>query len=530
MHKALKLLPLLALLPLPAARAQETPFFGEVMDVQVINVEAVVTRRGQRVHGLKKEDFRLLVDKVEVPIDYFEEAGSPGSPPPGINYLVFLDNSFSLPARRDPALEKLRISLAQLRPEDRMAIVAYDGRRLEMISPSTSDRLKLQAAVAEARKMPAYGLQRRSEANRAMALSVDTTRPSGGSFAGIGFDGAGRSQAFELEAGQELYGRVERLSVAAASAMRGFQGGDGRKVMMLYSGGIPINRTATPLIVPNRGPQIRTFDRADQIYSTLLEAANRLGYTVYPIDIGADAMTVNLPTAAVRSIEEQQMLREANFQEQGFNEDVIADVASATGGVPIFDGARLPAFERVQEDLDTYYTLGFRPTFKGDDRDYDLKIEVLRKDAKVRTRRGFTDLSRDVQLDLQVESAHLFDAPLPADASFGIRTGAPRPEGSARMSFSAVFEIPADQLSWRREAGQNVASPELRIVASDDQGKSVDVPRQVIDLWLPGEIQRGQKALYELSLKLRRRPHRLLVTLYDPPTGRLLAQKISVSP
>ena len=98
------------------------------------------------------------------------------------------------------------------------------------------------------------------------------------------------------------------------------------------------------------------------------------------------------------------------------------------------------------------------------------------------------------------------------------------------MAVSAVFEIPADQLSWRREGEDNVASPELRIVASDDRGKSADLPRQVIELRLPGEIQRGQKALYELSLKLRRRPHRLLVTLYDPSSGRLLAQKISVSP
>ncbi len=79
----------------------------------------------------------------------------------------------------------------------------------------------------------------------------------------------------------------------------------------------------------------------------------------------------------------------------------------------MFDGSRVPVLERVQEDLGSYYWLGFRPTWKGDDRDHKVKIEVLRKGAKVRTRSGFADLSRDAQLDLQVESAHLFDAPLP---------------------------------------------------------------------------------------------------------------------
>lgn len=513
----------------PWAAAQETPFFGEVVDVRVINVEAVVTSRGERLHGLQKEDFRLLVDKAEVPIEYFSETGAPGTNPSGISYVVFIDDFFSLPSRRDPALEKLRVNLALLRPEDRMAIVAYDGRRLTMLSPPTGDRVQLQRVLAEAKKRPSYGLQRRSEANRTFSLMRQMHRESGGSFTGIGYDGAGRSVTYDIEPVQEMLGKVERLSVAAASALRGFQGGEGRKVLLMFSGGVPLSVPDAALFSDPLRNDPQPYARARNLYSTLLEAANRLGYTVYPIDLSVTPAG-NLPTAEVGSIGDAQRLRDSNFDVQGVNEDLLFQLASATGGVPLFDGSRVPVLERVQEDLSSYYWLGFRPTWKGDDRNHQVRIEVLRKGAKVRTRNGFADLSRDSQLDLQVESAHLFDAPLPVDSSFAIHAGDPRPEGAGKMLVSASFEIPADQLSWRKDGGDNVAHPELRIVGTDELGNSADMPREIIELRLPGEIQKGQKALYQSSIKLRRRPHRLLVTLYDPPSGRLLAQKISILP
>ena len=44
----------------------EVPVIGETIDVRVVNVEAVVTSAsGERVGGLKAEDFRLLVDGAE---------------------------------------------------------------------------------------------------------------------------------------------------------------------------------------------------------------------------------------------------------------------------------------------------------------------------------------------------------------------------------------------------------------------------------------------------------------------------------
>ncbi|HYN22421.1 MAG TPA: hypothetical protein VE078_15780, partial [Thermoanaerobaculia bacterium] len=139
--------------------AQQAPVvsepFGEVIDVRVVNVEVVVTDRdGKRVEGLQAADFHLKVDGKEVPVDFFteirerqtvaaQEQGtaaktataslSPGEPV-GTNYLVFVDDYFSTPPRRNEALMALKNDLSRLGPKDRMAVVSFDGARLKRLA------------------------------------------------------------------------------------------------------------------------------------------------------------------------------------------------------------------------------------------------------------------------------------------------------------------------------------------------------------------------------------------------------------
>ena len=68
------LLSFLAALP---AAGQESPLpdlFSDVIDVRVVNVEAVVTdKKGNRIRGLTANDFELRVDGEPAPIAYFTE-------------------------------------------------------------------------------------------------------------------------------------------------------------------------------------------------------------------------------------------------------------------------------------------------------------------------------------------------------------------------------------------------------------------------------------------------------------------------
>ena len=115
--------------------------FEATVDVRVVNVEAVATdSKGRPVHGLTAADFQMRVDGREVPIDYFTEvsegeevasrpdAVSPPAPVKvGTSYLIFIDNAFSIDVQRNLVLSRLEQDL-RLGPEDRVAVVSYDGR------------------------------------------------------------------------------------------------------------------------------------------------------------------------------------------------------------------------------------------------------------------------------------------------------------------------------------------------------------------------------------------------------------------
>src|SRR6266545_431384 len=159
----------------PAVRSQppqttppDVPGFAEAIDVRVVNVEVVVTdAKGEPVRGLGPADFRLLVDGREVPLDHFSEvvdgraSSSPesgtGAEPVARNYLVFLDDSFAVASPRNEALERLAADLSRLGPEDRMAVLAFDGERIDVLSPWSADRTALAEALRAARQRPAQG-------------------------------------------------------------------------------------------------------------------------------------------------------------------------------------------------------------------------------------------------------------------------------------------------------------------------------------------------------------------------------------
>src|SRR5947199_4130675 len=178
---------------------------GETIDVRVVNVEAVVTGgSGERVRGLTAGDFRLLVDGREVPVEYFAEveegasvtADKPAGAAPaaaapvaptlpvaageavGRSYLVYVDDSFSLFNRRNAVLDKLERDLALLRPADRMAVLAFDGSRIAVLSRWTGDVQALKAALEQARQRPAHG-DRALAQQRALQSDVDGVAESG---------------------------------------------------------------------------------------------------------------------------------------------------------------------------------------------------------------------------------------------------------------------------------------------------------------------------------------------------------------
>lgn len=414
-------LPLAAQETAPAGANVE---IGESLDVRVVNVEAVVTdRRGQRIKGLQPGDFRLLVDGKEVPIDYFTEVrggtavevqgdvpAAPVSGTVGRNLLIFVDQTYTIQAELDLVLRRLEEDLDRLAPGDQIALVATDrDGHLKILTGWTSDASRLRAAIAEARREPTSGAHLRasfeSRENDRILRNMAETGNVWGENSDLENAGLGRGeigQWWDLRSARqprglstlERYVAAEEVDTAiwtedgfgtsALAAMRAFSSAPGRKLMLLFSGAWP----------GGKDPRI-------------IEAANLLGYSLYPVDVSGlqvrpvplDASKVGLAREDANASSEFITTRWERRVHWGF--EVLA---RDTGGKASLNGLRETALERTLEDTEAYYWLGFSPTWNADGKKHDIRLEVRGSGLKVRARRSYSDLSLRAQQALEAQS------------------------------------------------------------------------------------------------------------------------------
>jgi VWFA-related protein len=516
-----------------AAAAQEPAApdgFAETIDVRAVNLEAVVTdREGRPVRGLTAADFRLLVDGREVPIDYFTEvvagetvsapaaggeAGSPALPPAapavgriGRSYLLFLDDSFSIAAQRNAVLKRIEKSLELLGPEDRMALVAFDGACLEKLSDWTNDGSALAAAFERARKRPARGHQvlaeRRWEVDdRDLMRQALESQGSGEDVLRSGAPsllGGGRARV----TGPKHYSLLLRAVDAAAAALRGFPPPPaGRKVLLLLSGGWPEPGLLSPLI----------------------RDANRLGYTIYPVDVpGIDLMSV-------ADMTDHRPGHVATNPWEGEAHDTLEVLARATGGRAFLNSRRLQVFQKAAEDTSSYYWLGFSPAWRADDRQHAVQLEVRRPGLTIRTRNGYADLSAETAEALRNESFLLFGGDGASSRNLWVEIGTPRRISMMIMEVPVRLAFPAALLDLEKSGDDWTAEGQLLLGALDIWGVRSDLPVIPLRHRFREAPEPDDLVRYRTTLRMRRVDQKLVLQVSAPRRGTLLWKELELGP
>jgi VWFA-related protein len=530
-------------------QSQESPVFGETVDVRVVNVEVVVTDKdGNRVTGLKPGDFRLRVDGKEVPVTYFSEisGGQAVAPPaapaaaggapavasavPGVepggavgtSYLVFVDDFFPTEIRRNEVLKSLKNDLARLGPEDRMAIVAYDGGHLTMVSNWSQSQAELARAFDQAMARPARGLDRITEFN---AFQHDQGFASGTAGDDAPLDLNTRIENSGLNLGARAYGstlfrQIEGEVNAAARTLRTFAAPPGRKVMLLLDGGWPYSIQS---FIAGDAPvsASREFKDGEPLFRQLTSTANLLGYTVYPVDVpglqtSANDASVNGSTGAgPGSFREQEVKGTLEF------------VAKETGGKPLRYGNRLVALTEAAADTRSYYWLGFSPTWEHNDVRHNVSVSVNKPGLTARSRTNFLDLSKKTEVSMMVESALLFGN-LPGNAPLPMRLGTPvKTRGGTEIPIT--LGLPADVVTLVQVGNKYAAHAELRFAASDDKGSGSEIPVVPLDISSDHPAKPGGFIKYETKLTLKGKANRLVATVYDPVSGKLATAETSLT-
>ena len=507
---------LLAALP---AAAQESPLpdlFSEVIDVRVVNVEAVVTdREGNRVRGLQPGDFELRVDGRPVAIDYFTEIDEgralastddrignvpsvTADGPVGTSYLVFIDDLFAIKQRRDRVLKRLEEDLVRLGPADRVAVVAHDGRELALITDWTGDRADIEAALLEARERKPYGL------------------------------------LYMYGLGSDRGDKTRRSVMAAAGAMRSFANAPGRKVMLLLiEGWATVSDTWNFRSAYAAASAGATLDR---LYSPLVNAANLVGYSLYPIDLPGFQGSPGPPIAgfgtagaapfagAIGAYSSWRAVPERRFH------DVLHFLAEETGGLPMINSFSKKALAETAEDTRSYYWLGFEPPRNEDDRLHDIAVRLPRhRGLRVRTREHYLDMSRATEVGMLVEGALLLGGS-PGAESLEVSFGEPRKAGFRRLDVPMKVTVRLDDVELLPVDGQWANDLEFRIRLMNKWGDQAAPPAAKVQVRIPNEPMPGDLYVFETDLTIRKRNHRFVAAVYDPLTGDMLSARGTVGP
>jgi VWFA-related protein len=453
------------------------PLFIETMEVRVVNVDVVVRdKSGKPVSGLTADDFVVLENGQPVEITNFLEITSAtgsldtnaGAAPDALQteairrgrrkIVLFLDQNSLHPQYRRTLIPAMKDFLGQaMRPGDEVMIASFqNGLKVDLqftssleVALEVVDRMIARTGVAQSRA------QRFEAAQRALFKNVTDYLPDEQPPYDAGLSDS-RSYADEVRHEANLViGSLEAL-------MKGLQAVDGRKLLVfatealpsrpgneifvffneikdLYAGGA----TQVPLVEGLR------YDLSSAI-DGLADTANATGFTLYPVQAqtlsasftGADiqgSLGFNFNNAQFSSNEE----RNASEREG------LLTIARLTGGTTALAANDFTkAFGSIVDDLDHYYSIGYRAGNERSDFVRTIRVNMKNRDLVARTRRSHVDRSIETEME-EIVAANLFYPIDRNDMGITASASAPKPgRDDGTVSLTLTIDIPTASLAF----------------------------------------------------------------------------------
>ncbi|MDJ0836732.1 MAG: VWA domain-containing protein [Acidobacteriota bacterium] len=497
-------------------RAQDPPTISTSLEVRMITVEVVVTdRQGNRVTGLKSDDFQLFVNDQFVEPAFFQKVWNPrvtasgkvegiidlaerpaDAQELGNSYLVFIDDYFTPRKFRPTMFKRIGEQVSNMGPRDRMAIVRFDGKKLEPILDYSGDQGELERAFKYAR-----GLKSKNNLRRLQLESREDLESVSPIY-------------------QQLRAQLEQVTDALMVTMRSFYTNSGRRVMLLMSPGWTSDFTLLGDGADTEARDAaRRFDSTD-LLDRMVDTANLLGYTVYPIQSGLPIESVTAESAE-SPVNFNPIYTEFN---SGLNS--LRTVASETGGAVVAKAVgKVDFFQQVTEDTNAYYILGFMAEAVGSVERSNIRVELTDESYRVRHRKSFRVLTKSEQVGMDMD----------ASLMLGItKSSLPLTVGNGKTSFTRLkvpvtLHIPMDWATQTPYDGRYMTQLVLHTTTLDTKGYRSDKYQTPIRM-VGGQPGPGMIANYEVNLTLSKRPQRVVLSLQDVATGKVLTRHVDLNP
>lgn len=532
----------------PQAEGQDPQdFFIDTVNVSVVNVDVYVTdKKGNRINGLTKDDFEVFENGKPVTVTNFyaveggkavagaaePEAAAPGAsqapPVPGLpgldeievpedqrlRLVVYIDNFNIHPFNRNRVMRELRVFLNQkLSRGDSVMLVSYD-RSLKVRRNFTSDPDLIASALVELERVTGAAVHQESDRKQAIRNIQDSQSVS-------------EAMMYARSYAEATYNDLQFTIGALKETVDALAGLPGRKAILYVSDGLPMTAGqdifyAVQNKYGSQGASLTesfSFD-ASRRYSELAAQANAHRVSFYTIDAAGLRTYSSISAENSAPMEGAVMIDSMQISNM---QSTLQFLAEKTGGMAVLNSnVVLPQLERIAQDFNTYYSLGYSPAHFGDGRYHKIEVKVKgRKGLVVRHREGYRDKPVESRMnDATIATLHFpfEENPLGIAVDFGQVTR--RDDGLFLLPVNV--RIPLDNVTMVPREATNEARLRLYLAAMDSGGDTSEVQNQIVPISIPNADManaKGKYYVYSVSLLMRGGDHKVGVGVRDDVAG-----------
>jgi len=524
----------------PTVQAQNPPpLISAQIEVSVINVDVTVTdAHGRPVPGLKKEDFEIFEDGKPQKVTNFDiveravpvRSATQGntvlperSQPARItrHFVLLVDNNYIDKVQRDAALKTIGDFVNETVTQDSEWAIGSIGQRVEMIQPFTTQKNLIHNALAELKAKPTFS--QRSEMNREILSDGERRRDMSSSIDGISvnlsannFKSSVRFQARE-QTWRALHA-ITNTARAVSEISRTYSATEGRKVMVLLTGGIESNTTFAAF---DTG-----FDR--EIQQLKLKISTTIDDMVH--EANSANFTIDVVNARVRGMiaPQHDVTNRSSgigpnvWKTGGGNEPIdITDLDSAsltvtggTGGFYLTSNVIRESLDKIDMQTSNYYSLGYSPDAPDNYRYHRIAVKVKRPGVHVAHRKGYIDLTREDRIEQVLRARLAVQQPM-GSLPVALKVGEKMSKND-RFAVPVTAALPLQNVTLVPFDGQYVGRVHVYISVFDENGNNIGFSHKVQDIKLTAE-EYGQAGEFKYTARVRldKGTFKVLVTLRD---------------
>jgi VWFA-related protein len=473
-----------------------------------------------------------------------------------LSLVVFVDSLHIHPQNRTRVVEQIRKFLTQrARPGDRVLVATYDNN-LRVRRPFTDDATAVDASLHAIESLPTYG----QDADNARQLAFRTMLD----LHSMNKCGAEMIKPVE-EYAEQARGDALRTVGALTVMINSLSGVPGHKALLFVSDGISITpgeelfQAANDLCSGSAATGISTKDDSREPGSGSLQgprfdpgsgssavedplkyqpsqaALDSQKYSVAKRfeDLAAHA-SANRVTFYTLQASGLQGLSGADASNDGADRVLqsgliqqietsnlkgsLTALAIDTGGQAMLDvNDFLPELARMQEDFESYYSLGYTPNHTGDGRDHHVEVKVKRAGARVRYRQSYRDkpvLEKMADRTLAALFHGIEDNPL----AVTIEIGDTAPADHGEYAVPVRLRIPLFKLAILNKDNTYQGKLRLMVATRDEAGGASSVRQVEVPLNIPRKEvlnAMGQYYVYTLTLHMKPGEQHVAVAVHD---------------